>query len=187
MKPYFLFLTFLVNALVGTYAQGTLIIVRAILNSPLPGYHVDEFDFMVTGQVKTLTASMNFGPLNQISAGGSLSVFPPQLSPAEVPLDSHLTFDISHARVISSYEDNFTVTATVEFASDYPTGQIPLGHAVASNDHSPYSARVLGTFVDGTPFFASIVFVPEPEVLTVSATGFAIFFARRRFHRPNRA
>jgi hypothetical protein len=117
--------------------------------------------------------------MNQVQPGGSLSVFPTLLSAAERAQDSHFLFDTSSANILAQNEDTTMLTARVEFTSNLPSS-FDLVKVVARDGHSPFEVRVSGTYLDGSFFSDSQVFVPEPSTAILIPLGLAVVMVRRK-------
>lgn len=117
--------------------------------------------------------------MNQVQPGGSLSVFPTLLSPAERDLDSHLLFDVSSATILEQNESTALIYAKVEFTSNFPTS-FDLVKAVAQDGHTAFMVTVFGTYVDGSSFADNTTFVPEPSVSALVVLGFVALAVLRK-------
>ena len=165
----------------GAHAQG---LIRSGTFAPitppnLANHHVDAWSVVAPAPIRTFETWVRINPMNQVQPGGSLSVFPTLLSPAERNVDSHLLFDVSSATILEQNEDTTMIRAKVEFTSNFPTS-FDLVKAVARDGHSPYEVYVFGTYLDGSPFSDNVVFVPEPSVSTLVLLGFFAAAMRRK-------
>src|SRR6186997_3317449 len=91
----------------GVQAQGLIRPGTSIPITPpnLANHHVDAFSVVAPAPIRTFETWVQIDQINQVQPGGSLSVFPTLLSPAERNVDSHLLFDVSSATILEQNED----------------------------------------------------------------------------------
>jgi hypothetical protein len=170
--------------LLGSWSAAAQGIIRSGTFAPitppgLAGYHIDAWSIVSPRPIRTFEATVRINPMNQVQPGGSLSVFPTLLSATERAQDSHFLFDTSSANILAQNEDTTMLTARVEFTSNFPSS-FDLVKVVARDGHSPFEVRVSGTYLDGSLFSDSEVFVPEPSTAILIPLGLAVVMVRRK-------
>jgi hypothetical protein len=145
----------------------------------LPGYHTDVFatdaPLDISKPIESLSLRLELYGMNQLQANDQPTIFRTDVSPTDVPNDSHFLLNPTQFTVVSSFESGNLLEAEIVFTTSvvFPSPHPSLVQAVAFDGHENPdgtfgSLTGSGRYTDGSVFSFSLVYIPEPNALALA-------------------